>query len=143
MSLDTVHILLVEDNEADIVMTCEAFVDAKLRNEIAIARDGYEAMEYLRREGQFVDAVRPDIILLDLNLPGPSGKDILKFVKSEAELKDIPVVILTSSEASYEVKEAYTHAANCYIVKPVDMAKFIEIVRVIENFWVQVVKLPA
>lgn len=143
MSLNTVHILLVEDNEADIVMTCEAFEDAKLRNEIAIARDGYEAMEYLRREGQFVDAARPDIILLDLNLPGPSGKDILKFVKSEPELKDIPVVILTSSEASYEVKEAYTLAANCYIVKPVDMTKFIEIVRVIENFWVQVVKLPA
>lgn len=142
MSLDTIHILLVEDNEADIVMTCEAFEDAKLRNEIGIARDGYEAIAYLRREGKFADAIRPDIILLDLNLPGPNGKDILKFVKSEESLKDIPVVILTSSEASHEVKQAYYLAANCYIVKPVDMSKFIEVVRVIENFWVQVVKLP-
>jgi CheY-like chemotaxis protein len=142
MSHETIKILLVEDNEADIMLTQDAFEDAKLRNEMAIARDGYEALGYLNQTGQSADAVLPDVILLDLNLPGPSGKEILAHVRSTPHLKDIPVLVLTSSEDPYEVKQIYDLAANSYVTKPIDLAKFMDALREIEHFWVQMVALP-
>ena len=142
MSHETIKILLIEDNEADIMLTQDAFEDAKLRNEMAIARDGYEALEYLNQTGQSAGTVLPDVILLDLNLPGPSGKEILAHVKSTPHLKSIPVVVLTSSEDPHEIKQIYDLSANCYIAKPINLDKFLETMRGIEHFWVQMVALP-
>lgn len=142
MIVTAIDILLVEDNPGDIRLTREALRDSKIRNNLAVVEDGVEAMAYLRREGQYADSVRPDIILLDLNLPRMDGREVLREIKSDDTLKRIPVVILTTSESEDDILRSYDLHANCYIAKPVDFNRFITIVHTIENFWFSIVKLP-
>lgn len=137
-----IEILLVEDNPGDIRLTEEALEDAKVRNNLRVARTGLEAVNYLRRKGDFGEAPRPDLILLDLNLPEKSGLDVLSEIKADENLRRIPVVVLTSSAAEEDVLKAYNLNANCYITKPVDLDQFIRVVRSIEDFWFSIVKLP-
>jgi len=137
-----IEILLVEDNEGDIILTNEAFKTCKIANIMHVARDGEQAMEFLNREGEHANATTPDLILLDLNLPKKDGKQVLKEIKENDNLKTIPVVILTSSKSEQDIVKSYGLHANSYIVKPVDLEKFIEIVDAIENFWFTVVVLP-
>lgn len=138
-----VEILLVEDNPGDVRLTVEALKEAKVSNNLSVVGDGQDALSYLRREGQFQDAARPDLILLDLNLPRMSGREVLALIKEDSDLKRIPVVILTTSEAEQDILRSYDLHANCYITKPVDLDKFITVVKSIEGFWLTVVKLPA
>ncbi len=136
-------ILLVEDSLADIRLTQEALKDAKLLHKLEVVNDGVEALSYLHQRDEYVDAVRPDIILLDLNLPKKDGREVLEEIKSNELLKIIPVVVLTTSQAEEDVLRSYNLHANCYVTKPVDIAKFTEIVKSIENFWLTIVKLPS
>ena len=136
------EILLVEDNEGDIELTKEAFEDAKFRNNLHVAEDGDMALNYLFKRNGYEDAVTPDIVLLDLNLPGTDGREVLQAIKVEPTLKRVPVIVLTSSNADKDVVESYELHANCYIVKPVNAAKFMDVVQHIENFWVDIVCLP-
>ena len=135
-------ILLVEDNPGDTRLVIEAMREAKLENYIHVVEDGIEAMQFLRREGRFGDAPRPDLILLDLNLPKKDGRAVLAEVKADPVLKRIPVVVLTTSQAEEDVLRAYDLHANCYITKPVDMEQFMKVVAQIDDFWVRVVTLP-
>lgn len=137
-----VEILLVEDNVGDIRLTAEALKEGRLWNNLAVARDGVEATAYLRREGSFVNASRPDLILLDLNLPKKDGREVLADIKADENLKLIPVVILTTSRAEEDILKSYGLHANCYITKPVDFSRFAGVVRSIEDFWFTVVRLP-
>jgi CheY-like chemotaxis protein len=137
-----VEILLVEDNPGDVRLTQEAFKEGKVRNNLHVAVDGVEAMAFLRREGKYADAVRPDIILLDLNLPKKDGREVLAEIKGDLELKRIPVVVLTTSEAEQDILRAYGLHANCYITKPVDLDQFMSVIQSIEDFWLTIVKLP-
>lgn len=136
------EILLVEDNPADVRLTREALREGKLHNNLYVATDGVDAMAFLRREGPYADAVRPDLILLDLNLPKKDGREVLEDIKADASLRTIPVVILTSSEAEQDILRAYDLHANCYVTKPVDLDQFIHVVKTIEQFWFAIVKLP-
>lgn len=138
-----IEILLVEDNPGDARLTEEALKEGKVRNNLHIARDGVEAMAFLRREGQYKDAPRPDLVLLDLNLPRKDGREVLAEMKEHPDLRLIPVVVLTTSEAEQDVVRTYELRANCYITKPVDLEKFITIVRSIEDFWLTIVRLPS
>ena len=138
----SIEILLVEDNPGDARLTLEAMREAKMSNRIHVVEDGVEAMEFLRRQGRFGDAPRPDLILLDLNLPKKDGREVLAEVKADPNLKRIPVVVLTTSSAEEDVLRAYDLHANCYVTKPVDLAQFMKIVALIDNFWVNVVTLP-
>ncbi|CCF86139.1 response regulator [Nitrolancea hollandica] len=137
-----VEILLVEDNPGDVRLTREAFREGKIRNNLYVAVDGVEGMAFLRREGKYADSPRPDIILLDLNLPKKNGIDVLREIKTDEDLKRIPVVILTTSVAEQDILRSYDHHANCYIVKPVDLEQFLKVIQTIEDFWVTIVKLP-
>ena len=137
-----IEVLLVEDSETDAELTLEALKQGKLENSIHHVKDGEEAMQYLRREGEFSDAVRPDLILLDLNMPKLDGREVLKRIRQDESLKCIPVVVLTTSSHDKDILESYGLAANSYIVKPVDLHCFFEVVKQIENFWVRVVALP-
>ncbi len=137
-----VEILLVEDNEGDIRLTTEAFKEGKISNRLYVVRDGVEALEFLNRKGSYAQAIRPDIILLDLNLPRKDGREVLTDIKNHAQLKRIPVVILTTSKAEQDILRAYDLHANCYITKPVDLEEFLTVVRTIEEFWLTIVKLP-
>lgn len=137
-----IEILLVEDNPGDVRLTQEVFKEGKIRNKLNVAWNGEEALAYLHREGRFAQAPRPDIILLDLNLPRKGGREVLAEIKADAKLKCIPVVILTTSQAERDITESYNQHANCYIVKPVELDQFINVVRTIEGFWLQIVKLP-
>lgn len=138
----SIEILLVEDNPGDVRLTQVALRDSKLRNNLSIVQDGVEALEFLRREKRYKDAPRPDIILLDLNLPRKDGREVLEEIKADETLKRIPVVILTTSEDEKDIFASYNLHANCYITKPVDLNRFIDIVKAIEGFWFQIVKLP-
>ena len=142
MDATPIRILMVEDNEADVRLATEALREAKIANRVCVVDDGVKALEYLRRQGEYAAAVRPDLILLDLNLPRKDGRQVLAEVKSDSELSNIPVVVLTSSRAEQDVLKSYDLHANCYIVKPVDFAGLMEVVRSIEKFWVTVVRLP-
>jgi chemotaxis family two-component system response regulator Rcp1 len=142
MSTSEIHILLVEDNEGDIVLTLEALNDAKLRNQISVVRDGEQALEFLSKRGVFVDAKTPQLVLLDINLPRIDGKEVLQRIKTDPDLKKIPVVILTTSSSERDILEAYSNHANCYITKPVDLDKFISVIHSIEDFWISIVQLP-
>lgn len=135
-------ILLVEDNAGDVRLVREAMQAAKVRNTMHIVDDGVMAMEFLRRKDRFVDAPRPDLILLDLNLPKKDGREVLAEVKGDADLRRIPVVVLTTSQAESDVLRAYDLHANCYITKPVDFEQFMKVVQQIDHFWVNVVTLP-
>jgi len=137
-----IEILLVEDNPGDVRLAVEALRDGKVANRLHIVEDGVEAMSFLRREGRYADVPRPDLILLDLNLPLKDGREVLAEIKQDADLKRIPVVILTSSAAEQDVVQAYNLYANCYIVKPIDLDQFLKVVRSIEDFWLIVVTLP-
>lgn len=137
-----VEILLVEDNPGDVRLTQEALKEGRLWNHLAVARDGMEAVDYLHQSGSFQKAVRPDLILLDLNLPKKDGREVLAEIKSDDRLKSIPVVILTTSRADEDIVRSYKLHANCYISKPVDFQQFASVVRSIEDFWFTVVKLP-
>jgi CheY-like chemotaxis protein len=135
-------ILLVEDNPGDVRLTMEALKEGKILNEISVAEDGVEAIAYLRRVGKYVEAPRPDLILLDLNLPKKDGREVLEEIKGDTDLKKIPVVVLTTSAAERDILRAYDLHANCYITKPVDLEQFIRVVQSIEDFWLTIVKLP-
>lgn len=137
-----IEILLVEDNPGDVRLTKEALKEGKVKNNLQVATDGVEAYQILLREGEFKDAVRPDLILLDLNLPRMDGKELLAKIKEEKGLRRIPVVILTTSKAEEDIVKSYDLHANCYITKPVDLNKFITVVKSIEDFWMSIVKLP-
>lgn len=137
-----IEVLLVEDNPGDVRLTREALKEGKIRNNLHVARDGVEALAFLRREGEHAGAPRPDVILLDLNLPRKDGREVLGEVKQDPSLRQIPVVILTSSQADEDIVRAYDLHANCYISKPVDLDQFIKVVKSIEDFWFTVVKLP-
>ncbi len=140
---NAIKILLVEDNPGDIRLTLEAFKEGKVNNEINVVTDGVEALAFLRRETPHADASRPDVILLDLNLPKKDGYEVLAEIKQDPDLKRIPVVILTTSEAERDILKTYYLHANCYITKPVDLDQFITVIKSIETFWLNVVKLPA
>lgn len=136
------EILLVEDNEGDIELTKEAFEEAKFRNNLHIAKDGEKALDFLFKRNGKEDVTSPDIILLDLNLPGTDGREVLEIIKNNKDLKQIPTIVLTSSKADKDIIESYNLHANCYIVKPVNAIKFIKVVQYVENFWVDIVCLP-
>ena len=138
-----IEILLVEDNPGDVRLTKEALRDGRVRNHISVAKDGVQALSFLRRDAGYEDAPTPDLILLDLNLPRKSGREVLKEIKSDPNLKAIPIVVLTTSSADQDVLHSYDLHANCYITKPVDFDQFITVVRSIEGFWLTVVKLPS
>lgn len=137
-----VEILLVEDNPSDVLLTRETLRDTKLYNRLHIVEDGEQALAFLRREPPFTDVPRPDLILLDLNLPNIDGRELLGLIKQDRELQLIPVVILTTSEADEDILSSYRLHANCYITKPVDLDEFSKVVRAVEDFWFTLVKLP-
>ena len=141
-STKIIDVLLVEDDPGDVLMTREAFEDNKLRNRLSVVSDGVSALEFLRKEGEHVDAPTPDLVLLDLNLPRMDGREVLQALKADADLRSIPVVVLTTSEAEEDVVRSYSLHANAYVTKPVDFDRFIEVVRQIDEFFVTVVKLP-
>jgi chemotaxis family two-component system response regulator Rcp1 len=137
-----VEILLVEDSPGDVRLTKEALKEGKVLNNLHVVKDGVEATDFLHRRGQYTNAVRPDMILLDLNLPRKSGTEVLAEIKEDPDLKRIPVVILTVSQAEEDILKTYNLHANCYIKKPVEFSQFIEVVKAIEDFWLTIVKLP-
>jgi len=136
------EVLLVEDSPGDVRLTREALKDAKVHVNLRVASDGIEAMAFLNREGEFADAPRPDLILLDLNLPRKDGREVLEEIKASATLKSIPVVILTTSAADEDILRSYRLHANCYITKPVDLEGFLTVIRSIDGFWLSVANLP-
>lgn len=138
----SIEMLLVEDNEADIKLTQIALKQAKLENRLHVVRDGEEAIAFLRREGNYADAVRPDLVLLDLHLPKVTGAEVLKMIREDVKLKNLPVVILSTSDADKDIYESYELHANCYVTKPVDLRKFMGVVEMIEDFWARIASLP-
>jgi CheY-like chemotaxis protein len=136
------EVLLVEDSPGAVRLTREALREGKIRNNLSVVSDGVEAMEFLRREGKYADAPRPDIVLLDLNMPRKDGREVLAEMKSDENLKRIPVVILSTSEAEQDILKTYDLHANCYLTKPVDLEQFISIVKSVEDFWLTIVQLP-
>ena len=137
-----IEVLLVEDNPGDVRLTREALKDGKVSNNLSVAQDGVEALRFLRREGPYAGAPRPDVVLLDLNLPKKDGREVLQEMKQDRSLRTIPVVVLTSSDAERDIVGAYELQANCYITKPVDLDQVITAVKSIEDFWFSIVKLP-
>lgn len=142
MSGGPVEILLVEDNPGDVRLTIEALNENKISNNLHVARDGEEAMAFLRREDRYAGAPRPDLVLLDLNLPRKDGRETLAEMKADETLRRIPVVILTTSQAEEDILRTYDLHANCYVTRPVDLEQFIRIVKAIEDFWLNIVRLP-
>lgn len=137
-----IDILLVEDNPGDIRLTKEVLKEGKIKNMLSVVNDGEEAINFLKKNGKYKDAISPDLILLDLNLPKKNGREVLIQIKSDPELSSIPVIILTTSDAENDIISTYASHANCYITKPVDFNQFINVIRVIEDFWLTIVKLP-
>ncbi len=142
MSIKALEILLVEDDIGDIELTKEALEESKLQINLNVVRDGVEAIAYLRREGEFSNAIAPDLILLDLNLPRMDGREVLQEMKSDNRLRHIPVVVLTTSDTDEDILSSYNLGANCYVNKPLGLEEFTKIVRSIEDFWFTIVKLP-
>jgi CheY-like chemotaxis protein len=141
-SKKTVQILLVEDNEGDIVLTIDAFEESKINTEISVARNGQEALDFLYKRNAFLDAKKPDLILLDINLPIYNGHEVLKEIKHDSNLKKIPVIMLTTSAFSNDINKAYDNNCNSYVKKPLDMLEFLEAIIKIENFWLEICTLP-
>ena len=137
-----IEILLVEDNPGDVRLTREALKEGKVLNNLQVTQDGIEALAYLRHEGKYANEVRPDIVLLDLNLPKKDGREVLAEIKADPNLRRIPVVILTTSKAEEDIIKTYDLHANCYITKPVDLDQFITVVKSVEDFWFTIVRLP-
>ena len=142
MMAETTRVLLVEDNPGDVRLTVEALKEGKVRNNFHTVEDGVQAMAFLRRQGEYAKSPRPDLVLLDLNLPKMNGREVLAEIKQDPDLRRIPVVILTVSKAEQDILKTYNLYANCYITKPVDLDQFLEVVKSIENFWLTVVMLP-
>lgn len=142
LQIKPIEILLVEDNPGDVRLTREALKEGKVLNNLSVAPDGIEAIAFLRKEGKYAHAIRPDIILLDLNLPKKDGREVLAEIKMDPNLRRIPVVILTTSKAEEDVIKTYDLHANCFITKPVDLDQFITVVQSVEEFWFTIVKLP-
>ena len=142
MMVETIEVLLVEDDPGDVLMTQEAFDEHKVRNKLTVVRDGEEALSYLRREGDYGDAPRPDLILLDLNLPRVDGREVLHVIKNDEDLRRIPVVVLTTSQADEDILSSYSLHANAYVTKPVDFTRFLAAVRSIESFYFTTARLP-
>ena len=141
--MSDIQILLVEDNPGDVRLTVEALHGAKVANELHVVGDGEEAIDFLRQRGRHEDAPRPDIVLLDLNLPRLDGRDVLADIKADDDLATIPIIVLTSSSAEEDISRSYELHANCYISKPVDFTQFIDAVRSLESFWFKIVRLPS
>ena len=139
---EPIEILLVEDNPGDVRLTQEVLKDGKVRNNMHVVKDGVDAISFLQQTGEYADAPRPDIILLDLNLPKKDGREVLADIKADPDLKNIPIVVLTTSSAEQDIFRSYDLHANCYITKPVDLDQFIRVIRSIEDFWLTIVKLP-
>jgi two-component system, chemotaxis family, response regulator Rcp1 len=139
----SIQVLLVEDNPGDVRLTKEALKEGKLLNQLTVVGDGVEALLFLRKEGKYADAIQPELILLDLNLPKKDGREVLAEIKADPKLRRIPVVVLTTSSAEEDILKIYDLHANCYIAKPVDLEQFMGVVKSIEDFWVSVVKLPS
>jgi len=137
-----VEILLVEDNPADIELTVEALKEGKVANRLSVAEDGVEALDFLNRRGKYPNAARPDLILLDLNLPRRDGREVLQSIKADARFNTIPIVVLTTSDAEEDIVRTYALHANCYITKPVDLTQLLRVVKAIDDFWLSVVRLP-
>ena len=137
-----IEILLIEDNEGDIRLAKEALMTSKVKNRLSVVRDGEAGLDYLHQRNNFENAVRPDLILLDLNLPKIDGRDVLKKIKTDDNLKRIPVVILTTSKSEDDITETYSHHANSFITKPIDWEQFVQVIQSIEEFWLTIVKLP-
>lgn len=137
-----IEILLVEDSPGDVRLTQEALKEGRLRNNLSVAGDGVEAMAFLRREGQHVNAPRPDIILLDLNMPRKDGREVLAEIKADQDLRRIPVIVMTTSDAEQDILKSYDLHANCYITKPVELGTFLDVILKVEGFWLSIVKLP-
>ena len=137
-----IEILLVEDSPSDVVLTQEALRESRIANELSVVRDGQQALAYLRREPPYEDATRPDLVLLDLNLPNLDGRDVLRAVRADPDLAGLPIIVLTTSDADEDIRAAYASHANSYVQKPVDMDQFVNVIRAIEGFWFTVVKLP-
>lgn len=142
MLMETIHILLVEDNDGDILLTTEALEDGKIVNKISVVRDGKEAIDFVNREGKYEEAGIPDLILLDVNLPKKNGYEVLQHIKSSEDLKQIPVIMLTTSSSEKDIMQSYKNYANCFITKPVEVNEFMDAVAKIEDFWINIVKLP-
>ena len=141
-NINVIDILLVEDNEGDARLALEAMRDSKIRNKMHHVVDGEEAMAFLRKEGKYSKAPRPDLILLDLNLPKKDGREVLAEIKKDDELKRIPVVVMTISNAEEDILKSYNLHANCFITKPIDLSQFMKVVHSVEDFWLTIVKLP-
>ena len=139
----SIDILLVEDNEGDAHLTREALKRAKVRNRVHTTSDGVEAMQFLRREGPYADAPRPDLVLLDLNLPNMDGREVLEAIKADPALRFIPIVVVTSSAAEQDIIKSYDLNANCYVTKPVDLQQFLHVIGSVGDFWLDIVKLPS
>lgn len=137
-----IHILLVEDNEGDILLTTEALSEGKISNTISVIRDGWEAIQFLEKKGKYFEASSPDIILLDVNLPKMNGHEVVKHIKTSDELKHIPVIMLTTSSSAKDVFQSYQNHANCFITKPVEVGDFLKVIASIESFWISIVQLP-
>jgi len=142
MNTRPLEILMVEDSAADVRLTREAFKEGKILNHLSVVKDGVEAMAFLRRREPYADAPRPDLVLLDLNLPRKDGREVLAEVKADPDLRRIPIVILTTSRAEMDIVKSYNLHANCYVVKPVELDQFFEVIRTIEHFWLVAVTLP-
>lgn len=140
--LELIDVLLVEDDPGDVLMTREAFAHHKIRNELHVTNDGEQALRFLRRQGEYAHAPRPGLILLDLNLPRRDGREVLAEIKADTDLRMIPVVVLSTSEADEDILRSYSLHANAYVTKPVDFDRFIDVIRRIDDFWVTIVKLP-
>ena len=141
--MNPIHILLVEDNEGDIVLTTEALEEGKIANSLSVVRDGQEAIDYLEKNEGYEEVDTPDLVLLDINLPKINGHKVLKHIKSSKKLKYIPVVMLTTSSDEVDIKKSYKNYSNCYITKPVDINDFIKVISTIEDFWISIVQLPS
>lgn len=137
-----IHILLVEDNEGDILLTTEALNEGKIANTVSVVKDGWEAVQFLEKKEKYNAALQPDLILLDVNLPKMNGHEVVKYIKSSDALKHIPVIMLTTSSSSRDVYESYQNHANCFITKPVDVQDFLKIVSSIESFFLSIIQLP-
>lgn len=142
MQIEPINILLIEDSEGDVRLVQEALKEGKLQNRLFVVRDGVDGMNFLMKRGKYQDTVRPDLILLDLNMPKKDGREVLAEIKQDEDLKRIPVIILTTSSSESDILKTYNLHANCYIVKPLDLDEFIRVIRSIESFWLSIVKLP-
>ncbi len=140
--MNSIHILLVEDNEGDIFLITEALEEGKIVNKISVSKDGKEAIDFLEKKGKYINEETPDLILLDVNLPKKNGHEVLKYIKTSENLKQIPVIMLTTSSSDKDVLLSYKNHANCFITKPLDVNNFLTIVSSIESFWINIVKLP-